>query len=64
MLTVWRKVDSDPHILIFPQITFHTAWRIERFNNRNSLFFNRFNGRRKLFGVSNSREQGKKNYLF
>ncbi len=39
VLTIWSQVDGDAHILILSEITFHSSGGIERFDDRNTLFF-------------------------
>ncbi len=57
MFSIRRDIDSDPHILVFAQVPFHATRGVERLQNRNALFLNRFNRGRKLFSVDDSREQ-------
>ena len=57
VLTIWSQVDGDAHILILAEITFHSAGGIERFDDLNTLFFNRFYRSRKFLCKGDCRKQ-------
>ncbi|GCN00182.1 hypothetical protein ExPECSC053_00569 [Escherichia coli] len=58
VLTIWSQVDGDAHILILTEITFHSSRGIERFDDCNTLFFNRFYWGRKFLCEGDCRKQG------
>ena len=57
VLTIWSQVDGDAHILILSEITFHSSGSIECFDDRNTLFFNRFYWIRKFLCEGDCRKQ-------
>ncbi len=58
MFAVRGDIDSDPHILVFTQITFHSTRCVEGLQDSNTLFLNGFNRSRQFFGMYNSGKQG------